>query len=111
MDSKTPFGYAIAFLVEVLGSFFTSFIVIPNLNFAIASLWVIRSFVKDIARDLPTLNVSKVSRPNNKIVFERFCSIVQQLSDAKQLSKIGKLNKFIFILLMFIPSVPLEFPF
>lgn len=86
VDSKTPFGYAIAFCVELLGSFFTSYIVIPYLCLAIGSLWVIRSFVKDIANDLPNLDVSKVTAASTKKVTECFCAIAQGLSEAKQLS-------------------------
>lgn len=86
VDSKTLFGYAFAFCVELSGSFFTSHIVIPYLCLAIATLWVIKSFVKDITNDLPMLNVTKASDANYKMVTENFCAIAQRLSDAKQLS-------------------------
>ena len=86
MDIKTPFGYAIAFCVELSGSFFTTNIVVPYLCLVTGALWLINSFVKDITNDLPTLNVSKASNTNYKMVTERFCTIAQSLSDAKQLS-------------------------
>lgn len=85
VNSKTPFGYAIAFCVELLGAIFTCCILISFVCFAIGSLWVIKSCVKDVTNDVPMLNVFEKSEANYKKQSERFGVIVQGLSVPKQL--------------------------
>lgn len=91
VDWRTPYGYVIAFMVEVFGSFYATYIVVPYLCLAISSLSIINAFIKDIANDLPMLNVTKASDKNHKKINERFCDIVQRFSNAKELSKIDKI--------------------
>lgn len=86
VNSKTPTGYAIAFCVETSGAIYTVCIGVPYFCLTLGSLWIIKTFVKDIANDLPTLNVSEVTDATTREVTERFGAIAQGLSDAKQLS-------------------------
>lgn len=87
VDWKTPHGYAIAFVVELCGSFYTTYIVVPYLCLAIGSLSIINAFVKDISNDLSMLNVTKGTDENHSKIKERFCDIIQRFSDAKELSE------------------------
>lgn len=83
--SKTPFGYAIGFCVELSGAFFTTYVLISFMCFAIGSLWVIKSCVKDVTADVSMLNVFGRSDANYKKLTERFSAIAEGLTYPKQL--------------------------
>lgn len=76
----------IAFFIELFGSFYTTYIVVPFLCLAIGSLSVINAFVKDTSNDLSMLNVTKTSDVSDRKFDQRFCNIIQRFSDAKELS-------------------------
>lgn len=97
---KTPFGYSIALIGESLAGLAMIFMGGPSGVYFVGSSTLIIEFVKDITNDMSNLNVPAFNERNRKKMKKRFYNILQDFSDAKQLSKIlwiKKLSNFFTI--------------
>lgn len=85
---KTPFGYACALFIEITGETGTIYVVTSMLCYAIGTIWIIKSFINDITNTLKMLKMDKKSTAfeNCLKLKRRFCDIIQNFSNAKQLS-------------------------
>lgn len=81
LDWHTPFGYFVVFLTEAGASVATFLCVASVICFLIGSCLLFIHFVKDIADDLPALNVNEPSDSNYMEVKKRFCDIIQSYTD------------------------------
>lgn len=88
-DWTTPVGYAIA----LIGSFTAIYAVLlgvsPILSFFIGSCWLIVTFTKDVTNDLSQFSAAELRKTNQVGLEMRFCNVIRQLSDTKQLSNIA----------------------
>lgn len=85
-DWKTPFGYAFA-MIGFFAAMYAVFLdMSPNLSFTGGSCWLIVTFVEDITNELSQFSADKLQKINHRGLKERFCDVLQQLSDIKQLS-------------------------
>lgn len=85
---KTPIGYGIALSIEIIAETATIYTVTSLLCLSIGSIWIIKSFVNNITNNLQQLKMDKKSTEfkNHSKLKRHFCEIVQDFSDAKQLS-------------------------
>lgn len=86
-DWKTPYGYLIALSLESIVSFTVGSIVIEQISFFIGSNFFIAYFVNDIVAEMPRLNVHKRSDGKNIELKKHLFNIIDDISEAKQLSK------------------------
>lgn len=83
---KAPLGYSIAILGSSAATFASVFCCSPTVCFAIASCWLIFTFIEDIESDLSGLNTSKIRKINSQTLKKRFCKIVRQFCKIEELS-------------------------
>lgn len=98
---RTPLGYTIAFLDELIADTVGVLTYVPLMSFFIGSCWTFIFFIKDITtNDLPFLGIDVRSKNRCVESKKRFCKIVNFYADAKGL--IGDLNRiYRFILTVF----------
>lgn len=83
---KTPFGYLIAFSLEIASAYTMLFIALTALCLVVGSCWIFIGIVDDITNDLDRLNCNDETDHSEQCMKIRFFSTVQLYSDAKQLS-------------------------
>lgn len=77
-----------AVLIEATVSFSVVFSASPVICFVVGSSWLFIAFAKDIANEMPTLNVEdSIENENQKDANESLCEIIQLYTEVKQLSE------------------------
>lgn len=84
---RTPLGYLVAIFAQSAGTYAAIISGVTSIAFFICSCWLFVCIAKDITTDLPLLDCSKKSKPDDPTMKQRFCTIIQMYSDARQLSK------------------------
>lgn len=79
----------VALIIQAIDAYCTAFIAVPIVVFLVTGCCLLNCIVEDITNDLRLLNVSaEFSNENHKkILNDNFRHIIQDFSDAKQLSK------------------------
>lgn len=72
-------------IATALAVFYTTLLNTSIIAFFIGSIWMIKSFIKDIANDLLFLNFEATLVKSPNISKKRFCNIVHHYSEVKQL--------------------------
>lgn len=85
---RTPYGYLIALTIESIVITCIIFSSFPHICFFIGSCLSISSFMDDIQNDLTALMLTKrgLNRNDERVLKQSLCKIVQDVSDAKELS-------------------------
>lgn len=84
-DWKTPFGFTVALLSQIVGGCATFSILLPAFSFMIGSCVLFIFVADDITKDLAVFNSGKVAKKNRVPRLKRFCAIIEIHSDARQL--------------------------
>lgn len=87
-DWRTPHGFILAFLYEVITDTVASLTYVPLISFFVGSCWLFIAFVRDITDDLFILYKNVKSRKNNIALTKQFCKIVKIYSNTKELSEV-----------------------
>lgn len=84
IDSKTPFGYLVAWLISTTGLIATATTVILLINSVVAACWFFIFMVDDIKKDLIVFNNGLKGRKNWMDQMKRYCDNMHIYSDAKE---------------------------
>lgn len=83
-DWKTPLGYTIAFLDELIADAAGVLTYVPLISFFIGSCWAFIFFIKDVTvNDLHFFKVDVRSKNSSVESRKRFCKIVVFYAEAK----------------------------
>lgn len=85
---KTPSGYFLLVILGTLSMYSTCVSILPSTCLVFGTYWFDQTIVRDIINDYRVLN-DKVSDLNQKEVLEVFYRIIDDISDAKQLSDLA----------------------
>lgn len=82
---KAPLGYFFASILGCISVYTIICSILPVLCLTFGSYWLYRAIIKDIILDYRILN-DKASDINRKETLELFHKVIEDISDAKQLS-------------------------
>lgn len=84
LENSIRIFFFFAFLAQCLGSMCTAIVYTQDLNLIFAICWLVTFIAKDIATDVPALNVTSRKKKENRIeLTKRFCEIAQMYSDVR----------------------------
>lgn len=83
-DWKTPFGYAIAFLMGCVATFAVAYSIVPSLCFALGSYLLVGAGVQAISSDFKML-CERASDANDWELRKLFSNLIENISEMKQL--------------------------
>lgn len=86
---RTPFGYLMALICETCAFICMVCMGSPCVGIFIGSCWLLTAFMKDITYDLSNLSADVKLKRSKQKINAQFTSIVQDFSDAIQLSGIN----------------------
>lgn len=92
---RTPLGYLMALILQAASTYVTLLSVSPSIILLVGSCWILILFIHDITNDLSKLSAIKhdqllsSGKNTNGKIKRRFCKIVRNFSDVKELS-VGK---------------------
>lgn len=84
---KTPLGYAIAFLLECMSTFAIAYSILPPACFALGSYLLVVAAIKAITKDFQIL-CEKIPHGNHQELKKLLCSLIENISNIKQLREI-----------------------
>lgn len=94
-DSSTLLGFMISLVIQTADVYCLAICGYPNICFLIGGCWLWKTIVMDIANDLSYFNGGDEMSTKDCIKKKEFlCNIVQNIADAKQLSKIVRFYQF-----------------
>lgn len=85
INSNTPLGFFLGFIITCVSMYTICVSVLPSICLTFGCYWLDQTIVKDIISDYRILN-DKVSDINQIEVLELFYKIIEDISNAKQLS-------------------------
>lgn len=85
---KHPIGYVLALVIEISGELCAVLVITCILCFLVGSLFLFKTIVKDIAKDVPKLNLKKRSNENLLMATQNLRKIVHNFSNTKELSEL-----------------------
>lgn len=85
-DWKAPFGYVVAWLIEVAAVYTTLTLLYLMVTFIVGTCWTIIDILKDITNDIAQLNAFETSNESRAVTKTHFCCIVKFYSYVRELS-------------------------
>lgn len=82
----TKLGYLIALFIEAIDAYTISLCGVPVICFFVGSCSLLKTIIEDITNDLSLLNVTPSLDGNHIKMKELFCTFIQSISKAEQLS-------------------------
>lgn len=80
---KTPSGYMIAFLDELVSDIVGTATYVPLISFIVGSCWLLITFIKDISSDLSSIEAEEISNKTVDDSKKLLCKIIKFYTDIR----------------------------